>query len=118
MRVLILLIGIGAVGLLLRNPLAAAEGEACIKYHKCVSLAQFKCTDTSSSLVKRVCYNEPRQYMIIKLQATDYHYCGIPPRIVEELLAAASLGRYYNQNIKSAATNRAYDCRDHPIPQF
>jgi hypothetical protein len=38
-------LGLLAIALLLPGPLAAAEGEACIKYHKCIPLAQFKCTD-------------------------------------------------------------------------
>jgi KTSC domain len=106
-----------ALALLLPGPLAAEE--VCVKYHKCVPLNQFQCTDlTRSSFVERVCYAESKRYMIIKLQGTYYHYCQIGPATVAELLAAPSIGRYYNANIKSAATNRAFDCRDHPIPSF
>jgi hypothetical protein len=106
-----------ALLLLLSTPVAAEE--ACVKYHKCVSLDQFKCTEvTRSTNVKRVCYAEPKRYMIIKLKETYYHYCEIPPDIVAEL-AAPSVGGYYSTRIRSQRANdRAYDCRDHPIPEM
>jgi hypothetical protein len=107
-----------AIALVLPTPLAAEE--VCVKYHKCVSLDQFKCTEvTRSTNVMRVCYAEPKRYMIIKLKETYYHYCEIGPDVVAELLAAPSVGGYYTTRIRSqASNNRAFDCRDHPIPQF
>jgi hypothetical protein len=106
------------IALLLSTP-AEAE-EACVKYHKCVPLDQFKCTEvTRSANVKRVCYAESKRYMIIKLKETYYHYCEIGPDVVSELLVAPSVGGYYTTRIRSQrANNRAFDCRDHPIPHF
>jgi hypothetical protein len=100
------------------EPLAAEE--ACVKYHKCVPLDQFNCTEvTRSTNVKRVCYAESKRYMIIKLKETYYHYCEIGPAVVAELLAAPSVGGYYTTRIRSQASDdRAFDCRDHPIPDF
>jgi hypothetical protein len=100
------------------SPLSAEE--ACVKYHKCVPLDQFKCTEVSRSTnVKRVCYAGSKRYLIIKLKDTYYHYCEIGADIVAELLAAPSVGGYYTTRIRSqAANNRAFDCRDHPIPAF
>ena len=97
---------------------ALAAEEACVKYHKCISLDHFKCTETRSNPVDRVCYAETKRYMVVKLKGTYYHYCEIGPAIVAAFLAAPSIGHYYNSGIKSAATNRAFDCRDHPIPQL
>ena len=94
---------------------ARAE-EACVKYHRCIPLDRFACTDTVSSFVHRICYAEPKRYLVIKLKGTYYHYCEVPPEVVTAFLAAPSKGRYYNQNIKSSAVNRAYDCRDHLVP--
>src|SRR5258708_3328639 len=92
----------------LSAPVAAEQ--ACVKYHKCVSLDQFKCEDvTRSSFVERVCYVEAKRYMVIKLKGTYYHYCEIGPEIVAELLTAPSLGQYYNSTIKSANLGRAFD---------
>ena len=97
---------------------ALAAEEACVKGHKCISLDRFACTETVSSLVDRVCYMEATRYLVIKLRDTYYPYCEVPPQVVAALLAAPSKGRYYNQNIKSSSANRAYDCRDHPVPQL
>jgi hypothetical protein len=107
-----------ALALLLPGPLAAEE--VCVKYHKCVSLDPFTCTEvTRSKIVTRVCYHELKRYMIIRLKETYYHYCEIGPDVVAGLLAAPAVGGYYNTRIKSQPSNdRAFDCRDHPIPQF
>jgi hypothetical protein len=56
--------------------------------------------------------------MIVRLKTTDYHYCAIPADIVEGLLAASSMGTYYNANIRGDAVGGAYDCRRHPVPTF
>jgi hypothetical protein len=112
-RILSLLIfAIGA------SPLAAEE--ACVKYHKCVSLDKFECTDvTRSSNVKRVCYSAAKRYMIIRLKETYYHYCEIGPEVVAELLAAPSVGGYYSMRVRSTAlNNKAFDCRDHTPPEM
>jgi hypothetical protein len=67
------------VAILLLSP-AGAE-EVCIKYHRCLNVDQFKCeTITRSSFINRVCYLEPKRYMIIKLKDTYYHHCSVPPR--------------------------------------
>jgi hypothetical protein len=105
------------VATLLLSP-AGAE-EVCVKYHKCLDVDQFKCqTITRSSFINRVCYLEAKRYMIIKLKETYYHYCSVTPEAVTEFLAAPSMGRYYNDNLRSKldGTHGPFDCRDHPIP--
>ena len=93
--------------------------ELCPKYGACVSADQFDCHDIDrSSVVKRVCYNEANAYMIIRLKSTDYHYCGVDAATVEEFLAASSMGRFYNQNIKVDANGGRFDCRTHTVPTF
>ena len=49
--------------------------------------------------MKRVCYDKSQQYMVIDLNGTYYHYCEIDAVTVSELLAAPSLGTYYNARI-------------------
>lgn len=105
------------VVILLMTP-AGAE-EVCVKYHKCLDVDQFKCeTITRSSFINRVCYLEDKQYMIIKLKETYYHYCSVGPETVTEFVAAPSMGQYYNTKIRSkpGGTHGPFDCRDHPIP--
>lgn len=85
-----------------------------VKYRGPVNLAPFKCeTIGRSSLVNRVCYDNRERYMIINLQGTYYHYCEIDSRTVSELLAASSMGRYFNANIKGN-----FDCRVNRVPSY
>jgi len=84
-----------------------------VKYRGPVYLAPFACTDTPrSSFIRRVCYDKPKSYMLIKLQNTWYH-CSIPEGTVNSPLSADSAGRYYNGSIKGQ-----YDCRINPVPQY
>jgi hypothetical protein len=84
-----------------------------VKYRGPVDLKPFACTDTTSSFVHRVCYDHAKSYMLIKLQATWYHYCSIDSRTVEALKSAESVGRHYNANIKGR-----FDCRTNPVPTY
>jgi hypothetical protein len=108
--------------LLLTVPAPTAAEEVCVKYHKCVSLSQFKCDDiTRSSFIWRVCYAEPKRYMLIQLgrQKTYYHYCNVGPEVVAGFEGAPSMGRYYNANIRGTAQQHGpFDCRDHAVPEM
>lgn len=100
---------------------ARSDDQLCPKYGQCVPASAFECQEiTRSSLIHRVCYSAEKQYMIVKLgdKGTDYHYCSIPADVVAAFLAAESMGKFYNQNIKSGKTDGPYDCRTHPIPTF
>ena len=67
-----------------------------------------------------MCYDTANHYMIIKLKQTYYHYCEIDVATVNSFKGAASMGRYYNANIRSKpdGTHGPFDCRDHPIPKY
>jgi KTSC domain len=79
-----------------------------------VSLAPFKCDAiTRSSFIERVCYDRSNSYMVIDLSGTWYHYCEIDADTVSNLMAADSMGRFYNQSIKER-----FDCRTHRVPQY
>jgi len=95
--------------------LPAAKSEVVtVKYRGPVSLAAFKCdTITRSSFIERVCYDEKNAYMLINLSGTWYHYCEIGRGTVSSLLAAESMGRFYNVSIKGS-----FDCRMHRVPQY
>jgi KTSC domain len=114
--------GIVLIGLMLAVTIAikayAAE-QICPKYGNCVSADFFECQDIDrSDLVTRVCFNREKRYMIVRLKQTDYHYCEIGVDTVAAFVSADSMGRFFNQNIKSGTTGRRYDCRDHPAPTF
>jgi hypothetical protein len=107
-----------ALGLLV-SVSSGRTAELCPKYGNCVPAEHFECTEIArSSVVTRVCYNEASSYMIIRLKRTDYHYCAIDAGTVAALVAADSMGRFYNQNIKSNANGGKFDCRNNPVPVF
>ncbi|MGO7836906.1 KTSC domain-containing protein [Rhizobium johnstonii] len=98
--------------------MAGAE-QLCPKYGRCIPADSFRCQIVSrSSLVTRVCYDEAKHYMIVRLKQADYHYCEVGPEIVQQFLAADSMGSFYNQNIKSGPTDGPFDCRTHSVPSY
>jgi hypothetical protein len=85
-----------------------------VKYRGPVDLAPFQCEFVSkSSLVTRICYDRKEQYMVIGLQGTYYHYCGIDGGTVAGLRGADSMGRFYNARIKGN-----FDCRINRVPTY
>jgi hypothetical protein len=85
-----------------------------VKYRGEIDLKHFDCTDiTRSSFIRRVCYDSRQEYMLISLSGTFYNYCEIDARTVSSLLAAPSMGRFYNASIKGN-----FYCRVHRVPQY
>jgi hypothetical protein len=96
------------------GPSLARAESVYVKYRGEVNLKSFDCTDIAkSSFIKRVCYDETNEYMLINLNGTYYHYCAIDDDTVSELLAADSMGRFYNTNIKGN-----FDCRKNRVPAY
>ena len=92
---------------------AARAESVYVKYRGQVDLAPFECTDVMrSSLVKRVCFDSIKEYMLISLNGIYYHYCGIDGGTVSNLLSADSIGRFYNEVIKGS-----FDCRLVGVPE-
>jgi hypothetical protein len=101
-----------AAALLLALAACGQAGETVeVKYHGKVSLQGFECTDTQSSFVHRICYAESDKYLLVQLKDTYYHYCRMPPRVVNAWLAAESKGGFYNANIKGR-----FGCREGGVP--
>jgi KTSC domain len=113
-----ILVGGNATGQ--RAPVSA--GSVCVKYGPCpLDVSTFTCMDTpKSSFVRRVCYDEPKSFMVIKLNETWYPHCAIDATTVAQLLSAQSAGRFYNRAIRSRpdGTRGPFDCRDHPLPGY
>lgn len=87
-----------------------AEAETVdVKYRGLVDLKSFQCQDVNrSSFIKRICYDQPSQYMIIQLNSVYYHYCELPKSTLDALLAASSMGQYFNGNIKGSGKDGPY----------
>jgi len=98
------------VALSLAATCVSAE-EVFVKYRGPVSLDGFRCAAPESSFVHRICYLAPRQYVVVLLGRTYYHYCRVPKDVVTDWLAADSKGRFYNAVIKGQ-----FDCRLGGVP--
>ena len=64
-----------------------------------------------SSVVEGAWFDSENGYLVINLQGTIYHYCGIGSPIWNSLKSAESMGSYYQDYIKGN-----YDCRVFPVP--
>lgn len=97
-----------------------AEAETIdVKYYGKVDLAPFTCQDiTRSSFINRVCYDRKEQFMVIQLRTVYYPYCEFPDKVLGEFLAAESMGKYYNANIKGSGSDGPFDCRTHRVPKY
>ena len=85
-----------------------------VKYRGALDLQPFECEwITRSSLVKRLCYDRDQQYVVANLNGTYYHYCAMPPRVVEDWRTSESMGRFFNQQVKGR-----FDCRVSPPPDY
>jgi hypothetical protein len=90
-----------------------------VKYRGAVDLKTFECRDiTRSSFIQRVCYDKAQSYMIINLKGVNYHYCELPPAMLDSLMRAPSMGQFYNVNIKRTGSDGPYDCRTHRVPAY
>lgn len=100
-----------AVGALLLVAADAALAERVyVKARGEVDLAPFRCEQVARSPnVKRICYDEPRQYVLVSLSGIWYHYCGVPATTVSAWKRASSKGRYYNDYVRGN-----FDCTSTP----
>ena len=68
---------------------------------------------TDSSVVNGAWFDSGNQYLVINLQGTVYHYCGIGSSIWNSLKSADSMGSYYRDYISGN-----FDCRVFPVPEY
>jgi len=101
------------LGLIFLTSATHAESVS-VKYGGEVKIDSFSCEWVSrSSFIKRLCYDPKESYVIVLLSNTYYHYCGVPAGIVSSWSTAASMGRFYNANVKGR-----YDCRVNHLPKY
>ncbi len=58
-----------------------------------------------SSFVKAVCYDERVRRLSMQLEGRWYRYCDVPAAMVQQLLSAPSIGRYFQSQIRGR-----YEC--------
>jgi len=76
-----------------------------------VNTKSFECTYVVSSVVDRICYDIRKRLMLISLRGRYYDYCDIDASTVNRLINAPSIGRFYNQSIKTK-----YPCHQKNTP--
>lgn len=86
--------------LLFLTPMLAWSETVFAKYFGSVDLSEYRCLDTVSSFVNRICYNDENSTAVVLLKSTYYAYCRIPSNVVSGWINAPSKGRYYNNRIK------------------
>src|SRR5262245_12541096 len=83
-----------------------------VKYRGSVELTPFTCALIErSSFIKRVCYDQANNYMVVSLNGTYSDFCNIDSATVSSFLAASSMGRFFNASIKGH-----FDCRAASVP--
>jgi hypothetical protein len=118
------LVDFAAAMLIVFSVLSAAVTQAhaenvYVKNRGFVEVERFACSDVPNrSFIKRVCYDETNQYVLIKLNNAFCQYCEFSPLAFHELLAAKSIGRYFNDNMKGVPRNGPYDCQTHRMPVY
>jgi hypothetical protein len=87
-----------------------------VKYRGLLNLERrelYECPTKESSLEKRIVYDSESKYLVVKLNATYYHYCGVSSKTLNDWLTSPSLGKYYIHYIKNK-----YDCRKGFVPSY
>jgi hypothetical protein len=100
--------------LILVSTMPAHAETVVVKYRGPVDLGRMTCESiTRSSFINRLCYDDKETYVVVQLDATYYHYCGVPADVVANWRAAESMGRFYNAQIKGR-----FDCRQGHVPAY
>jgi hypothetical protein len=82
-----------------------------------VDLTRFECRDiTRSSILQRVCYDSAQRYLIVAVKGIYAQYCELPPETYDGLIAAPSMGQFFNRNIRGSGSGGPYDCSAQRIP--
>lgn len=79
-----------------------------------VNVAAFAYLDgAGSSLVRAAWHDAAHEYLIVDLNGTRYHYCGVSSSTWSGFTSAPSLGTFYNQQLKGQ-----FDCRTGIVPEY
>lgn len=80
-----------------------------------VDIEPLTCTEIkTSNFLKRVCFDEAHDYLLVALDGKWLHYCEVDSTIVGALIAAPTAGSFYNSNIRSGP----FDCKKKRMPKY
>ncbi len=79
-----------------------------------ISLNKLQCRDVArDSSIKRVCYDDNDNYLLVNVRGAHHHYCRIDSDTASELLSANSIIQYYIAEIRDSDD---HDCINGGIP--
>lgn len=94
-----------------------AEKSVSIKYHKRqvdIDMSTFEYKSTAiSSFIRGAWYDSSKNYLILKLKDTYYHFCRLDNKTWKAFKAAGSFGTYFNEKIKGK-----FDCIAGMAPNY
>jgi hypothetical protein len=67
-----------------------------------VDLTDYECSDMSSPIIKRVCFEKDHGYLLVKVDKKWYQYCAVGGEIFQSLIESKNAARYYTDKIKDA----------------
>ena len=84
------------------NPAATRRPAALfVRFRGLVDLSSFDCRDiTRDGFIRQVCHDVRRAEMIVSLNGTHYAHCRVPAGVVDGLMSADSMRRYYGAQVK------------------
>jgi hypothetical protein len=100
--------------MLLSTPVSAGE-LVWVGDRGLVDLDAFSCTEiTTSNFLRRACYDQTNEYLVVGLGEKWRHYCEVSSRIAAAFLGAPSPASFYNSNIRSGP----FDCKRKRMPKY
>ena len=79
-----------------------------------IDLAPFQCTDLpQESRLDRVCYDGASKYLLVRMDQTYRHYCGMEAGTVTRFLAFPSIDHFFETVIEDQ-----FGCRPENIPKY
>jgi hypothetical protein len=112
---LMIRIAVGLVALLVGISTASGQEYVWVQNRGLVDIEPLTCTNiTRSNFLKRVCYDEQHDYLLVALNEKWLHYCEVDSSIVRAFIAADRAASFYNSNIRSGP----FDCRNKRMPKY
>ena len=82
-----------------------------VKDRGAVDLATFECRDTPrSTVIQRACYDPAQASMIVSVRGAYFQYCDLPPATFSALMAAPSMGQFFNRSFAGNDSGGRYGC--------
>ncbi len=77
-----------------------------------VDLGTFECRDINrSTVIQRVCYDPAQRALIVGVRGDYIRYCELPAVTFEAFMAAPSMGKFFDRNIRELGSDDRFACQ-------